>query len=507
MKTPTIHALAGAIGSLLIQWPALAQESAKDTPPNIVFILADDLGYGELGCYGQMKIRTPNIDRLAAQGMRFTQHYTGAPVCAPARCVLMTGKHLAHAEIRGNRDSGNGRMFPGQWPLTAGAVTIAEKMKEAGYATGAFGKWGLGPSNTTGSPIKQGFDRYYGYNCQRNAHSYFPFFLDSDEREVRINSGLIYGHQQKPEGEIRADDYRLENYAPDLILREALKFIDKHCERPFFLYLPFVEPHVSIQSPQEWIDRYPKEWDDKNGPYRGQNAYVPHPRPRAAYAAMISDLDEHVGSVLAKLEEHGLSKNTVVVFTSDNGTTHPGRDPKFHIGGADAPFFNSTAGLRGWKGSVYEGGIRVPCIVVWPGHTEPGSTTDLPSYFPDWFPTLCDIAHAPLPEEELDGMNLRSTLVSGAPPERQKPMIWEFFGYGGQIAIRDGNWKTVRQNVSRKAKPWELYNLESDAEEKHDLADPPSNIIERLEAIDHKTRTPEPDFPSKLYDAEQSTSE
>lgn len=234
----------------------LSLPAQTESKTNIVFILADDLGYGELGCYGQQKIRTPHIDRLAAQGMRFTQHRSGAPVCAPARCVLMTGKHLAHAEIRGNRDSGNGRVFPGQWPLTEAAVTLAEVLKTSGYATGAFGKWGLGPSNTTGSPIKQGFDRYYGYNCQRNAHSYYPYFLDSDEREVVINPGLIPGHQRKPEGEIRADDYRLENYAPDMILNEALKFIDQHHENPFFLYLPFVEPHVSMQPPQEWIDRY-----------------------------------------------------------------------------------------------------------------------------------------------------------------------------------------------------------------------------------------------------------
>jgi arylsulfatase A len=202
--------------ALLASPTALAQD-ADGSRPNIVFILADDLGYGELGCYGQQKIRTPNIDRLAASGVRFTQHYTGAPVCAPARCVLMTGKHLAHAEIRGNRDSGNGRVFPGQWPITPEAFTAN------GYATGAFGKWGLGPSNSTGSPMKQGFDRFYGYNCQRNAHSYYPFFLDSDEKEVPINSGLIYGHQQKPEGEVSAGDYRLKNYAPDMILGEALK--------------------------------------------------------------------------------------------------------------------------------------------------------------------------------------------------------------------------------------------------------------------------------------------
>jgi arylsulfatase A len=469
--------------------------------PNIVFILADDLGYGELGCYGQTKIKTPNIDRLASEGIRFTQHYSGAPVCAPARCVLLTGQNLAHAEIRGNKDSGNGRVFPGQWPLTDGAVTIAESLKAANYATGAFGKWGLGPSNSTGSAIKQGFDRYFGYNCQRNAHSFYPLFLDSNEREQRINTSLIYGHQRKPEGEVVADDYRLENYAPDVILTEALKFIDKNRKRPFFLYLPFVEPHVSMHPPQEWIDRYPKEWDTEKGPYRGQNGYLPHPRPRAAYAAMISDLDEHVGAVLAKLEEHNLSDNTLIVFTSDNGTTHGGRDPNFHIGGVDAEFFNSTSGLRGWKGSVYEGGLRVPCIVKWPDHVAPSSTSDAASYFPDWFPTLCSIAGASLPEgQHLDGIDLATVLDGKPAASRDELMIWDFHNYGGLIAIRDGPWKAVRRNVLKKPTAWELYNIDVDRQESRDLASQHQDIVTRLEAEYIKTRTMEPDFPVPFYD-------
>jgi arylsulfatase len=480
----------------------LASAAIAAAKPNIVFILADDLGYGELGCYGQQKIKTPHVDKLAAEGMKFMQHYTGAPVCAPARCVLMTGQHLAHAEIRGNRDSGNGRVFPGQWPITEGLVTIAESLKGAGYATGAFGKWGLGPSNTEGSPIKQGFDRYYGYNCQRNAHSFFPMFLDSNEKEQRINSGLIYGHQRKPEGEVRADDYRLENYAPDMILKEAVKFIDKNKDNPFFLYLPFVEPHVAMQPPQEWIDRYPKEWDEEKGAYRGQNGYLPHPRPRAGYAAMISDLDEHVGTVMAQLEKHGLTDNTLVIFTSDNGTTHPGRDPKFNIGGVDADFFNSTAGLRAWKGSVYEGGIRVPCVVKWPGKVKPGTTTAVPSYFPDWFPTLCKAAGAELPkDQQLDGIDLTGLLQGGDAPKRHELMIWDFHNYGGQIAIREGKWKAVRQRVlAKKPGPWELYDIDQDPGEKNNVAAANVDVIKRLEAAFIKTRRVEPDFPVPLYD-------
>lgn len=479
---------------------AMAQQN---TPPNIVFILADDLGYGELGCYGQEKIKTPNIDQLASEGARFTQHYTGAPVCAPARCTLLTGQNLAHAEIRGNRDSGNGRIFPGQFPITDEIVTIAEVLKSVGYTNGAFGKWGLGPSNTSGSPMKQGFDRYYGYNCQRNAHSYYPPFLDSDEKEVRINNFPIPGHLKLPSGEVSADDYRAENYAPDLILDEAVKFIEKNKNKPFFLYLPFVEPHVAMQPPQEWIDQYPTEWDEENGVYRGQNGYLPHPRPRAGYAAMISDLDEHVGTILQNLKKYDLDKNTIVIFTSDNGPTHGSRDPRFHVGGAASTFFNSTGGLKGFKGSCYEGGIRVPCVVRWPGNVKPGSEITTPSYFPDWFPTLAKIADAPVKtKQNLDGIDLTSAMAGGAAPKREQPMTWEFNGYGGIVAIRDGNWKAVRRNLKKGKQPlaWELYNLETDPAETNDVASKHPEIVAKIEIEFLENRTVEPDFPVPFLD-------
>ena len=484
------------ISSVLTMAMLVAQADRK---PNIIFILADDLGYGELGCYGQRKIRTPNIDRLASQGIKFTHHYTGAPVCAPARCVLLTGLHLGHAEIRNNGDSKNGRKFPGQWPITSGTITIAEALKEGGYVSGGFGKWGLGPTDTSGSPIKQGFDRFYGYNCQRNAHSFFPPFLDDDEGEEKINKNPIPGHLQKPKEQIKADDYRDETYAPDRILEEALEFLDKNKDQPFFLYLPFVEPHVAMHPPQEWIDQYPKEWDKEKGAYRGQNGYLPHPRPRAGYAAMISDLDEHVGTILQRLKKHGLDNNTIVVFTSDNGTTHPSRDPKFHVGGVDAPFFNSTAGLRGWKGSVNEGGIRVPAIVRWPGKIKAGSTTSAPSYFPDWFPTLCKAAGVKIPKK-LDGTDLTPALIKKS-FERNKPMIWEFHGYGGQLAVIDFPWKVVRQKAkSKKPGKWQLYNIRKDPAEGNDLAQQHPEIVNRLEGAFKNDRTPNARAKLPLYD-------
>ena len=477
----------------IIQAQATKPPVVSLSNPNIVFILADDLGYGELGCYGQEKIQTPHIDQLAAEGMRFTQHYSGAPVCGPARCVLLTGKHLAHAEVRGNKEYKTPeKVFGGQHPLSAEAVTIAKVLKEQGYTTGAFGKWGLGASASTGSPIKQGFDRFYGYNCQRNAHSYYPPYLDSDEEEVISNTPPISGHMRQPKGEVLADTYRGENYAPDLILAESLKFIDENKDKPFFLYLPFVEPHVAMQPPQEWMDRYPEEWDDK--PYRGQRGYTPHPRPRAGYAAMISDLDEHVGAILARLKAYGLEDNTIVIFTSDNGATHD-------VGGVDTNFFNSVGELRGRKGSCYEGGLRVPCIVRYPGKVEPGTSTDTPSYFPDWFPTLTAIGGADSTQYAHDGIDLRHTLAGEPAPTRIEAMTWEFYDYGGIVAIREGKWKALRRDTLKQTpKPWELYDIEADPSEKQDLAKQHPERVQRLEAAWLQTRIANPTFKQPLAD-------
>ncbi|MHB1307857.1 MAG: sulfatase-like hydrolase/transferase [Limisphaerales bacterium] len=286
---------------------------------NVVFLLADDLGWGELGCYGQTKIPTPHLDRLAAQGMRFTRHYSGAPVCAPSRCVLLTGKHLGHAEVRGNLQAKT--RFPdftaGQHPLSERARTVAQVFQEAGYATGAMGKWGLGPVGSTGDPNRKGFDHFFGYNCQAVAHSYYPSHLWRNADLVPLNSRPIPGHAKQPEGEVRLEDWIGEHYAPRVMLAEAVKFIATNRACPFFLYLPFIEPHVAMHPPCEWVERFPTDWDTEV--YRGENAYLPHPRPRAAYAAMISNLDDHVGRVLAALDTAGVADRTLVIFTSDNG--------------------------------------------------------------------------------------------------------------------------------------------------------------------------------------------
>ena len=463
---------------------------------NVVFILADDLGWGELGCYGQQKIPTPNLDQLAREGSRFTQHYSGAPVCAPSRCVLMTGKHLGHAEIRGNTQAKVRlpEFTEGQYPISESARTIAQVFREAGYATGAMGKWGLGPVGSTGDPNKKGFDLFFGYNCQSVAHSFYPAHLWRNAEKVIINENPIPGARKQPRGEVRMEDWIGQQYAPKLMIAEAEKFIADHAAEPFFLYLPFIEPHVSMHPPKESVERFPKEWDTE--PYRGENGYLPHPRPHAAYAAMISDLDSYVGRVMASLEKAGVAGRTLVIFSSDNGATHPrSPDSKFNVGGADAKFFNSVADLRGFKGSVYEGGISVPMIARLPGRIPAGVVNDTPSCFADWFPTLCEAAGLAKPEG-LDGESLWPALTGGGTLVRTRPMLWYFPEYGGQVAVRLGSLKVVRQGLKTKTPgPWEVYDVAQDRSESNDLAASHPEAIQQAEDILRREVSENPLFP------------
>ena len=295
-------------------------------------------------------------------------------------------------------------LFRSQHPIAPETVTIPKLLKDAGYATGAFGKWGLGPVGSTGDPNRQGFDRFFGYNCQAVAHSYYPEFLWDNSERVRLNSKTYPGHRKPDESLLEPGACVGENYAPYRMIDEATKFIAANADRPFFLYVPCIEPHVAMHPPVDTLARFPAEWDSQ--PYRGGNGYLPHPRPRAAYAAMVYDLDRHVGRILDALDKHSLAQKTLVIFSSDNGTTHGGNaDPDFHVGGADPKFFSSTADLRGYKGSVYEGGIRVPMIARFPGVIPAGKVEDTPSYFADWLPTLCDVAGVK-PPLETDGVSL-----------------------------------------------------------------------------------------------------
>ena len=488
--------LLGTVMPLSAQQPEAA-ESTQGAPaqrPNIVLILADDLGYGELGSYGQTKIKTPHLDRLAMEGMRFTRSYTGAPVCAPARCVLMTGKHLPTAQIRGNRENPRYKEGQeGQWPLEEGTITMVHVLQSGGYHTGGFGKWGLGNAENSGSPMAMGFDTFYGYYCQRVAHSYFPPYLNHNEKREALNVPAIPGHFKVPKDQTTTNFDRFQGriYAPDRILEESLQFLRENKDGPFFLYLPFVEPHVAMQPPTEWVQEYPEEWDAQ--PYLGRRGYTPHARPRAGYAAMISDLDEHVGTVMAELDALGLRDNTLILFTSDNGPTHD-------VGGVDTKFFDSTGGLRGRKGSLWEGGIRIPMIASWPGVVPAGSTCARPTGFHDLLPTLCDLTGLSAPAN-VDGVSLAACLTDGEQGPRAKPLLWEFHGYGGQHAVLFPNdMKAIRQKLHKQEQAWQLYDLKTDPTESKNIADQHPEWVAKAEALMLETRTVSPVFRFKSLD-------
>ncbi len=471
-------------------------ETAESRPPNIIYILADDLGYGELGCYGQELIETPNIDRLAREGMQFTQHYTGAPVCAPARCILLTGQHSGHAHIRGNdewaargevwdyramfRDS----ILEGQRPIPDSIVTVAELLQGAGYRTAAVGKWGLGAPATEGLPNLQGFDFFFGYNCQRQAHTLYPLHLWRNDRRVFLRNDTVPPNTKLPPGADPEDPdsysmFELTDYAPELMLDEALQWMDADGDRPFFLYFASPLPHLPLQAPRRWVDHY-REKLGPEPPYTGDKGYFPTPYPRATYAAMISYLDEQVGALLDKVREMGLADNTLVIFSSDNGPTY--------TGGADTEFFDSARPFRtdyGWgKGYVREGGIRVPMVARWPGVVPPASTSDHPSIFYDVLPTLCEVAGID-PPASTDGISFLPAL-QGRPAEQPKHefLYWEFPEYNGQQAVRMGPWKAVRMDLKKdESAPIQLYNLQNDPREEQDVAAEHPDIVEKARTI------------------------
>ncbi len=471
--------------------PSLAAQSPK--PPNIVFIMADDLGYSELGVYGQKRIRTPNLDRLAAQGMRFTSNYSGNAVCAPSRCVLMTGKHPGHAFVRDNKE-----MKPeGQQPIPASEQTIAELLHATGYATGAFGKWGLGPTGSEGDPNLQGFDRFFGYNCQARAHTYYPETLWSDNQRVPLaNHPPVPGHASLAGGTDPTDPrsydiFKGQDYAPDRINAQALDFVRQHRDRPFFLYYPTVIPHVALHVPDEELQPYlALGWEDP--PFtRARGGYTPHFTPRAAYAAMITRMDRYMGRLLDLIRELGLEENTIVVFTSDNGTTHLGDE-------VDYDFFESVRPLRGLKGSLYEGGVRVPLIVRWPGRIAPGTVSGFRTGFEDWLPTLLDLIGASdrIPQD-IDGISIAPTLLGREQPAR--PFLYrEFTGYGGQQAVWLGPWKGIRQNMLRANNKdplqLELYNLGQDIAESNNVAEAHPQVVDQIRTLMAREHVPSPIF-------------
>ena len=445
---------------------------AADKPPNIVFVLADDLGCFEVGCYGQKKIKTPNIDKLAAEGMRFTQFYAGNAVCAPSRCCLMTGKHPGHAFIRNNSEV----MPEGQRPIPADTVTIAKLLKAKGYATGATGKWGLGNMASEGSPLKQGFDMFFGYNCQRHAHNHYTSWLWKNNEKIKL------------EGNTDGDTGK--TFSHDLMEAEALAFIKANKDKPFFLYVPFTVPHVAVQVPEDSLNEYKGKWDDP--PYKGEKGYRSHPHPRAAYAAMVTRMDRSVGRIMDLLKEMKLADNTIVFFSSDNGPTH-------NVGGADSTFFESAGPLRGLKGSLYEGGIRTPFIARWPGKIKAGTTSDLPGGFPDVMPTLAELAGTEVPKD-IDGLSIVPTLLGKGEQKKHEFLYFEFSGYGGQQSLRMGGWKAVRQNLNKGFVATELYNLKDDIGEKTNLAGKHPDVVAKAEKIMKEQHVPSALFPLKGID-------
>ena len=478
-----------------------AADDPESRPPNVVFILCDDLGRGDLGRFGNDLIRTPRLDALAERGMTLTNHYSGFPVCAPARCSLMTGMHAGHSYIRGNgyprfrvKDPDRG-LFPGQNPIPADAVTVAELFKARGYATAAAGKWGLGWEGSTGDPTKQGFDRFFGYVCQWHAHNHFPRFLwdltaDAAER-VRYP-----GNDRTLNG---------ETYSQDEFFRVADEFVTAHADEPFFLYLPLVATHLSLQIPEDdpGLARYRETIEEE--PYEHRSGYLRHPTPRAAYAAMVSKIDRQVGELLDRLDELGLTDNTLVVFTSDNGPAY-GR-----LGGADSTFFESAGDLRGRKGSVYEGGLRVPLIVTLPGVVPAGTESDRPTYFADWLPTLCELTGGEVPAElaaEIDGVSFAPTLRGHSQPAPEF-LYWVFPEYGGQEAVRVGDWKAVRTGLTKLGRTWrpgdpiptQLYNLADDPGETTDLAASHPAKLAELVAVMEREHEPSELFPMTVLDA------
>ena len=474
-------------------------------PPNIIFILADDLGYNDLGCYGQKIIKTPNIDALAGNGIRFTQYYCGSPVCAPSRYVLLTGRHTGHAFIRGNNEwAERGDVWDfnkmeedpsleGQYPIPAESVTFSKVLKNKGYKTACIGKWGLGAPFTEGVPNKQGFDYFFGYNCQRQAHTYYPGHLWENDSIIKLDNDLVIPHTRTLDGDGDPEKsesyarYNQKRYAPELMLNNALSFIRSSKDQPFFLYFTTTIPHVPLQAPSDWVDKYRKLINDEK-PYSGDQGYFPCRYPLATYAAMVSYLDYQVGIITDELKKQGIYENSVIIFSSDNGPVTTGGAVSGFFGNA-GPFNQSTDRL---KGSVFEGGIRVPLIISWPLKIGEPQVSDFLCAAWDIFPTICDITGAVSPDN-LDGVSILPLILGNGNQRQHDYLYWEYPEKRGQQAVRLDNWKGIRDSIRDGNMKIMLFNLENDITEERNVADSFPEIVKRIEGImirEHK----EPDI-------------
>ncbi|MBA4053789.1 MAG: arylsulfatase [Marivirga sp.] len=434
----------------------------NERSPNVVFILADDLGYGDLSYYGQTKFTTPNIDALAQGGLVFTQHYSGSTVCAPSRSSLLTGLHTGHTFIRGNKEV----QPEGQYPLADSVLTLAEIFKSKGYATGMFGKWGLGYPGSEGDPMNQGFDTFTGFNCQRLGHNYYPPYLWYNDKKVMIpeNDGTGNG-----------------SYAPERIHQSALEFIATNKEKPFFLYVPSIIPHAELVAPERYMEKYRGKFGEETA-YHGpdpsdktfkKGGYTSQADPKAAFAAMVTLLDDQIGEIVHALKKSGLFDNTIIIFTSDNGP---------HIeGGANPDYFNSNGALRGYKRDLYEGGIRVPLIIHWPAKVKPGKTNHVSAFW-DFVPTFSEIIGAEI--GEVDGISFYPTLLGKTDQQEHQYLYWEFHEQGGKQALRKGNWKVLRLDVNDPEKThMELFNIGDDISEMKDLSAIYPDTLRELEKL------------------------
>jgi arylsulfatase A-like enzyme len=454
----------------MIEMESESSSSEREDKPNIIFILADDLGYGDVGCFGQKKIRTPNLDRMAEEGIKLTSFYAGSTVCAPSRSCLMQGLHTGHATVRDNH-----HFFPeGNWPINDEDVTVAEVLKEAGYINGVVGKWGLGgPLHPLATPNNQGFDHWFGFLCQTLAHHYYPDYLWKNG-DRWFNSKV--------------------EYANDLFTDEALNFINKNHDRPFFLYVAYIIPHAELLVPERSIREYRGKFPEE--PFEGRKIaneyiygtgnYAPQTTPKAAFAGMVTRMDRDIGKIINLLKELEIDENTLVIFSSDNGPHEEG--------GADPEFFNSNGPLRGIKRDFYEGGIRVPTIAWWPGKIQANTESDQPFAFWDFMPTAAELAGIE-PPEDIDGISMLPTLL-GKDQKGHEYLYWEFRSRGGKQAVRMGKWKGVRLNLEENPDaPIEIYNLEEDIGEKNNVASQYPEVVKKIRRIMEEARTESERFP------------
>jgi len=450
--------------AIIFSFCFISSTAQKNSKPNIIFIFADDLGYGDVGCYGQEKIETPNIDKLAKNGMKFTQFYSGSTVCAPSRSSFLTGLHTGHTAVRGNVS------YPpeGQTPLPDSVVTFANILQQNGYATAAFGKWGLGYIKTSGDPNKKGFDEFYGYNCQSLAHNYYPDHLWSNHQRI---------------------DFEIKDsvYSADKIHQQAMQYLKNTGDKPFFMYLPYTIPHGEVIVPHDSIFYYYiKKFNEQPVEPKKYDGRLLGEYPHASFAAMITRLDNYVGEIVKLVKEKGIANNTLIIFTSDNG---PHKE-----GGGDPDFFNSNGIYKGIKRDLYEGGIRVPFIAYWPGKIR-SSVVYKPAALWDMYPTFLQLAGVSV-KKKIDGISMAPTLLNNGQKKQHEYFYWEFHENDGRQAVRWGKWKGIKLSVSKDSNPQiELYDLEKDPQESNNVAAQNPSVIKKMEQLFLQEHQYDPGWP------------